>query len=127
MISNARIGRQGTHALQLVVLLLLVGISLATARAASAPPSQKVVSGKVVGTGNQPLSEAIVYLKNGKTTDIKSFISAQDGTYRFGQLSLDVDYEIWAEFQGKKSPTKSISSFDSRKQLNYELKVDTGK
>jgi hypothetical protein len=104
-----------------------VGISLAPARAASAPPSQKVVSGKVIGTGNQPLSEAIVYLKNGKTTDIKSFISAKDGTYRFGQLSPDVDYEIWAEFQGKKSPTKSISSFDSRKQLNYELKVDTGK
>ena len=89
--------------------------------------AQKVVEGKVVNSNNLPQGGAIVYLRNGKTTDIKSFISTADGSYRFGQLSGDIDYQIWAEFQGRKSPTKTISSFDSKKLLDYQLKVDTGK
>ncbi len=94
---------------------------------ATAQTVQKVVEGKVVGSSNQPQTGAIVYLKNTKTGDIKSFISTASGSYRFGQLSPDIDYEIWAEYQGRKSPTKTVSSFDSKKLLDYQLKVDTGK
>jgi len=94
---------------------------------ATAQTGQKVVEGKVVGSNSQPQAGAIVYLKNTKTGDIKSFISVADGSYRFGQLSPDVDYEIWAEYQGRKSNTKTISSFDSKKLLDYQLKVDTAK
>jgi hypothetical protein len=110
----------------LIVLLLALPI-VAPVPHARAQSTQKVVEGKVVGSSNQPQSGAIVYLKNTKTTDIKSFISTADGSYRFGQLSPDVDYEIWAEYQGRKSPTKTVSSFDSKKLLDYQLKFDTGK
>jgi hypothetical protein len=110
----------------LAVLFLALPF-LAATPFAMAQGAQKVVEGKVVGSNNLPQPGAIVYLKNTKTTDIKSFISTADGSYRFGQLSPDVDYEIWAAYQGRKSPTKTISSFDSKKLLDYQLKVDTGK
>jgi hypothetical protein len=108
------------------VLLLLLAC-LCFSHVAAAQSGQKVVEGKVVGSSAQPLSEAIVYLKNGKTNDIKSFITTPDGSYRFGQLSPEIDYDIWAEYQGRKSATKTVSSFDSKKLLDYQLKVDTGK
>ncbi len=114
----------------LIVLLLALPFPLpflGSAPYAAAQTGQKVVEGKVVGSSNKPQSGAIVYLKNTKTQDIKSFISVADGTYRFGQLSPDVDYEIWAEYNGRKSNTKTISSFDSKKLLDYQLKVDTSK
>ena len=110
----------------LIVLFLALPL-LATPPFATAQSAQKVVEGKVVGANNLPQPGAIVYLKNTKTTDIKSFISTADGSYRFGQLSSDVDYEIWAAYQGRKSPTKTISSFDSKKLFDYQLKVDAGK
>jgi hypothetical protein len=122
----SNIQKQGGRAISIAVLLLC-GVFLAHTSAARAQSTQKVVEGKVVGSNDQPLSEAIVYLKNGKTGDIKSFITTPDGGYRFGQVSGNNDYDLWAAYQGKKSPTKPVSSFDSRKTVNYELKVDTGK
>src|SRR5271155_3021485 len=110
-----------------IVLTLLVGFCLSHPLCSDAQTGQKGVDGKVVGSNDQPLSEAIVYLKNGKTGDIKSFISSADGSYRFGQLSPDIDYEIWSEYHGRKSPVKTISSFDSKKLTSFALKVDIGK
>ncbi len=110
----------------LIVLFLALSF-LALAPYSTAQAGQKVVAGKVVGSSNRPQSGAIVYLKDTKTDEIKSFISTADGSYRFGQLSPDVDYEIWAEYQGRKSSTKTISSYDSKKSLDYQLKVNTGK
>jgi hypothetical protein len=112
------------HAFFVLFLALpLLGFNLR----AAAQTGQKVAEGKVVGSNSQPVVGAIVYLKNTKTGDIKSFISVADGSYRFGQLSPEIDYEIWAEYQGRKSNTKTISSFDSKKLMDYQLKVDTGK
>jgi hypothetical protein len=110
-----------------ICLLLLALLSLSNAPRIQAQTTQKSVQGRVVGAGNQPQSGAIVYLKNDRTNDIKSFISTTDGSYRFGQLSPDIDYEVWAEYQGKKSPIKTVSSFDSKKILSYELKVGGAK
>jgi Carboxypeptidase regulatory-like domain len=119
--------QQRKHPLYALIIFLLGFPLLGLSPHATAQTGQKIVEGKVVGSSNKPQSGAIVYLKNTKTTDIKSFISTADGSYRFGQLSPDVDYEIWAEYQGRKSNTKTISSFDSKKLLDYQLKVDTDK
>jgi hypothetical protein len=118
---------QCKHLFRSLIVLLLALPIVGPAPRASAQSGQKIVEGRVVGSSSQPQSGAIVYLKNTKTDDIKSFISTANGSYRFGQLSPDVDYEIWAEYQGRKSGTKTISSFDSKKLLDYQLKVDTSK
>ncbi len=91
--------------------------------------TQRVVQGKVEDKADAPIKGAVVYLKDGHTSAVKSYISGDDGSYRFGQLAQNVDYQVWAEFPagGKKSPVKSISSFDSKTEFNIILKIDTGK
>jgi hypothetical protein len=98
-----------------------------TSAIAQRGPVQRTVQGKVTDKGEAALNGAVVYLKDDHTLSVKSFISEPDGGYRFGQLSSGTDYEIWAESNGKKSPTKTISSFDSKNSFQINLKIDTSK
>ena len=86
--------------------------------------AQRVVQGKVSDAGNAPIKGAVVYLKDDRSLTVKSFFSDDQGGYRFGQLSPNTDYEIWAENNGKKSAVKTISSFDSKSQFTINLKID---
>lgn len=87
-------------------------------------PQDRSVTGQVLTKTDAPVQEAIVYLKNTKTLSIKSFITEKDGGYRFHGLSPNIDYEIYAEHEGQKSPTKTISSFDNRSNITLNLHVD---
>ncbi|MCU1324488.1 MAG: hypothetical protein JWM43_4137 [Acidobacteriaceae bacterium] len=90
-------------------------------------PVQRIVQGKVTDKSDAAVKGAVVYLKDTHSLAVKSSIADDEGAYRFGQLAQNVDYEIWAESNGKKSGTKSISSFDNKNQFYINLKVDTGK
>lgn len=98
-----------------------------TPAAAQKAAAQRIVEGKVVDSNDAPQQGAIVYLKNDKTLEVRTYISTQGGAYRFGQLSSGSDYSLWAEYQGKKSKTRSISSFDEKRVFDFTLKVDTAK
>lgn len=87
----------------------------------------KVLEGKVFGSSSVPLSGAIVYLQSSKDNSIRTFIATADGSYRFGQISTDVDYTAWAQYKGTKSGTKNISSFDSKKALTYDFHIKADK
>jgi len=94
---------------------------------AQQPPAQRVVQGKVVDKSDAGLKGATVYLKDGHTLAVKSYVASDDGSYRFGQLTQSADYQLWAELNGKKSGVKNISSFDTRAEFNITLKIDTSK
>ncbi|HWR15047.1 MAG TPA: carboxypeptidase-like regulatory domain-containing protein [Terriglobales bacterium] len=83
------------------------------------------LQGQVVNGSESPIKGAVVYLKNTKTLAIRSFISDNSGNYRFTSLSPNVDYQVYAEFQGAKSDTKTLSSFDSRASATINLKVNS--
>lgn len=83
----------------------------------------RTLTGRVVNAQDAPVQKAIVYLKNAKTLAIKTYISEPDGTYRFPGLAANVDYEVYAEHEGARSPVKTLSGFDSRKQANITLKL----
>jgi hypothetical protein len=89
--------------------------------------SVRVVQGTVRGGDDQPQPNAVVYLQDQKSLEVRTYLTEADGHYRFGQLSSEVDYQLWAEYKGHKSKTRSISSFDSKKQFSFDLKIDTPK
>ncbi len=85
----------------------------------------KLVVGKVLDKHDSPLPSSVVYLTNTRTHTIKTYIAGQDGGYRFPALSADVDYEIYAQYNGRKSDTKMVSQFDNRTQIKIDLRIDT--
>ncbi len=87
-------------------------------------PQARELLGQVTNKADAPLSSAIVYLKNTRTMTVKTYITGDDGKYRFPSLAQNVDYDVYAEHQGKRSDTKTLSSFDSRAQVHINLKID---
>ena len=113
------------------ILLLLVACVApqpqSLAQTQSLAQSVRIVQGIVLGSDDQPQANAVVYLQNQKTQEVRTYITEGDGHYRFGQLSSDADYQLWAEYKGRKSKTRTISSFDSKKEFNFNLKIETQK
>ena len=85
------------------------------------------LQGQVTGANDQPLNNAVVYLKNTRTLAVRSYISKEDGNYQFSGLSQNVDYEVYAELDGQKSDTKTLSGFDTRPKSVINLKVPVKK
>jgi hypothetical protein len=84
---------------------------------------QRAVLGTVVDASSAPVTGATVFLKDLKKKLIRSYNTAADGRFRFAQVNMAEDFEIWAEKDGKKSSVKTVSSWDSRKEFEMELKV----
>lgn len=84
---------------------------------------QRAVLGKVVDANAAPVVGATVFLKDLKKKSIRSYNSAPDGKFRFAQVNMAEDFEIWAEKGGKKSAVKTVSSWDTRKEFDCELKL----
>ena len=108
-----------------ILLLLVCAAIQPLTLAQSLAQSVRVVQGTVVNSDGPAIPNAVVYLQDQKTLEVRTFITETDGHYRFGQLASDVDYQLWAEYKGHKSKTRAISSFDSKKQFNFDLKIDT--
>ena len=87
--------------------------------------SGRLLLGKVLDPQDNPLPDAVVYVTNTRTRAVKTYIVGQDGTYRFPALSTAVDYEVYAQYNGHKSDTKSVSQFDDRSQVYLDLRVNT--
>ncbi len=106
-------------ALTLGAIPLVANLSVAHAQ----NTGQRSVSGLVVGDDSAPVQGATVFLKNSKTKAIRSYTSASNGRFRFAQVSMTDDYDLWAEKDGKKSATKTVSSWNASKDFETELKL----
>lgn len=89
--------------------------------------TSRTLTGTVTDKSDKPVANAVVYLKNTKTLAMKTYIAQNDGTYRFPELSPNVDYEVYAEKDGDKSNTKTLSQFDDRPSANINLQIKMNK
>jgi hypothetical protein len=109
------------------IACILGGLILATAAFAQKPDKGthlRTVEGIVVDKDENGIASAIVYLEDLNTKTVKSHISGSDGHFSYSGLDPNVDYELHAESQDMTSSTHRISSFDSRLDVNVELKLD---
>ncbi|MBI1749344.1 MAG: carboxypeptidase regulatory-like domain-containing protein [Acidobacteria bacterium] len=115
---------------RIVLLAALAGLLLPAAAMAQDRKREaqlRTVHGTVVDKDENALPGGVVFLKNVKTQIVKTYNANEKGEYRFSGLDPNVDYEIHAEDQEMKSTKRTISSFDSRKEIVITLKVDKKK
>jgi Carboxypeptidase regulatory-like domain len=86
--------------------------------------ANRTVQGVVTAADGTLAAGAEVQLKNTKNLQIRSYVTQKEGTYFFHGLAPDVDYEVKAQYQGVWSAVKTVSSFDSRKDVTRDLRIE---
>jgi len=111
--------------LQLVVIIAL-GIAFALPAASQDKKGDaelRTIRGTVLDKDENPRASGVVYLVNTKTQAVKTYIADDAGNYRFSGLDPNVDYEVHAESGDMTSATRTVSSFDSRRDVELVLKL----
>ncbi|HKM81247.1 MAG TPA: carboxypeptidase-like regulatory domain-containing protein [Candidatus Acidoferrum sp.] len=108
-------------------MVILVFVGIAGAQDSKKGSQLRTVRGIVIDKAETPLPNSVVFLKNLRTNAVRSSFADSDGNYRFSGLDPNVDYEVHAELEGAKSPVKTVSSFDSRKEITLNLKIEQKK
>jgi len=108
-------------------LQIPMGSSPSSDNARKTRSTTRTLTGTVLDKSDKPVPNAVVYLKNTKTLAVKTYIAQTDGTYRFPELSPNVDYDLYAQKDGQQSKSKTLSQFDDRDKPNINLQIDTNK
>ena len=94
-----------------------------TSRAQAQNYGDRTVSGTVLDGDSNPVVGATVFLRNEKSKTVRSYTSDAKGHFHFAQVNMAEDFDLWAEKSGKKSATKTVSSWDARKDFISDLKL----
>jgi hypothetical protein len=113
--------------LALLLVLASLAVYAGAAQNSKKEPELRTVRGVVIDKGDTPIAASVVFLKNMRTNSVRSYVTDDAGDYRFSGLDPNADYELHAEKDGAKSQTRPISSFDSRKDIVLNLKLDKKK
>jgi hypothetical protein len=83
----------------------------------------RTIDGVVKDASDNPISEAIVQLKDTKTSNIVNFATKDDGKFVFRDLPMDINYELLAKHGDLATPVKKVSIYDTRKHIivNFQL------
>jgi pimeloyl-ACP methyl ester carboxylesterase len=113
---------------RLLILLMMssvlaVGLADAQRRRPDPGPQPKNIRGVVQDLRGTPLPGASVYVRDMKTNITRTLTTDQQGLYAIYALSPAVDYEVYADFRGKSSEKRFVSSFLNRPDnvLNFQL------
>jgi hypothetical protein len=87
------------------------------------PRAPKTLTGQVVDKDGKGLPQAVVYLKNQRTLEVRTHIADAEGKYRFNGLNTETDFAIHAEHRGASSSTRTVSSFDDKKDVYLVLEI----
>jgi len=107
-----------------VLALACVSLLPAQGKKDKDDPTVRSLQGQVVDPDDKPAVGAVVQLKDTRTLQVRTFITQQNGEYRFSGLRADTDYEVKADFNGMTSDNKRLSNFDSRKIATVNIKLN---
>jgi protocatechuate 3,4-dioxygenase beta subunit len=111
-----------------ILLLALVSTAAQDAKQEAKKEAQlRTVHGLVMDKSENPVSESVVYLKNDRNNIVRTLYTDSSGKYRFSGLDPNTDYEIYAQKDDSKSATRTVTSYDSRKDVELNLKIDRKK
>src|SRR5258706_8648323 len=113
-----------TSILAVAVLLVAVTAAPAQFKKKEKDDGTRTLTGQVLDPGDSPLEKAVVYLKNKGNLQVRTYNTREDGAFHFSGLNPNIDYELWAVHEGGQSATRTLSSFDGRKQVSLNLKVE---
>jgi len=122
----SRVSRSALFVL-LTILTALPAVAHQTKDQKRAEAQLRTVHGLVEDKDENPVPSSVVYLLNVKTQAVRTSFADDKGLYRFSGLDPNVDYEIHAEHEDMTSSTRTISSFDSRRDIEVNLKVSRKK
>ena len=110
----------------LLLLLIAAGLTnpaLAQRRRPDPGPQPKNIHGMVQDVRGTPLPGARVFVRDIKTNITRAATADQKGLYAFYALPPTADYEVYADFRGKTSEKKAVSSFLNRADnvINFQL------
>jgi hypothetical protein len=83
----------------------------------------RTILGTVKDQADNPVSGAIVQIKDLRTSKVVDFATKDDGKFAFRDLRLDVNYELLAKRGDLAAPPKKVTIYDTRNQviLNFKL------
>jgi uncharacterized membrane protein YeaQ/YmgE (transglycosylase-associated protein family) len=108
-----------------LLVCALAGIlaSQLSARAAKEGRPTRVVSGVVSDASENPISGAVVTLKDLKEGKEMATYTGQSGTYQFSGLEITRDYEVQASYKGVSSRVRRVSMIDPRSRIVLNLRI----
>lgn len=110
-----------------VILILLAPVPASAQQSKEdkkAEAQLRTLRGAVLDKEENPVPASVVYLLNVKTQAVRTLFADDSGHYRFSGLDPNVDYEIHAEHDNLASAIRRISSFDSRRDIEVNLKLN---
>jgi hypothetical protein len=107
--------------------LVIVASLPALAQDKKSDAELRTIRGSVVDKDETPQPTSVVYLLNTKTQAVKTYIADDTGNYRFSGLDPNIDYEVHAEHNDMMSATHTVSSFESRRDVELVLKLNRKK
>lgn len=83
----------------------------------------RTILGLVKDEDGKVVPGAMVHMRDIQAKSTLVAFVDDNGTFRFGSLSLRHDYEIWAEAGERKSPTRSVTTFMTQNEVSMPLQV----
>jgi hypothetical protein len=87
----------------------------------------RLIDGTVKDASDNPLADAIVQLKDTKTSNIVDFATKEDGKFVFRDLPMDINYELLAKHGDLTTPVKKVSVYDTRKHVIVNFQITPAK
>ena len=107
----------------IAIVSVVMGFSQEKEHSLGVDPDVRSVHGTVTYAAHEMVKGAVVKCSDTNNLQIRSYITAGDGKYHFGNLSANRDYELKAEYNGRESRVKRLSKFDGRKAATVNLRL----